>query len=450
MMPKTISKSKPTTICIRSYQVGFGDCFLLTFNYAGNARSRNVLIDFGTTGTPRGSTKPEVVQKKVAEHIRLVCNGKLDAVVATHRHKDHISGFDPSGGTDSSGAIIASLKPSLVVQPWTEDPDAATDAKVPTARQGKANRNTAYVSSLASMQSIAKTALTLSKNVKGAASKQLGFLGENNLANKAAVNNLMQMGKNKYVYFGSRSGLESHLPGVHVKVLGPPTLEQSDGIRKQKSRDSNEFWQLQAATLTCFSNNEGKLFPKAERYSGIPASLRWFTQRMDALAQDSVLELVRDLDNAMNNTSVILLFEVGNKKLLFPGDAQIENWSYALFDSAEHDEIQTKLRNVDFYKVGHHGSLNATPKTLWKLFDKKSSRKAPGRLTTNVSTMSGKHGNSVSGTEVPRKPLIKELEKESDYFSTQDLGFNKKVWSWKPSDGVDAAQFCHIETIPIG
>jgi hypothetical protein len=39
----------------------------------------------------------------------------------------------------------------------------------------------------------------------------------------------------------------------------------------------------------------------------------------------------------MNNTSVILFFEVGSKKLLFPGDAQIENWSYALEDARDHN-----------------------------------------------------------------------------------------------------------------
>lgn len=31
----------------------------------------------------------------------------------------------------------------------------------------------------------------------------------------------------------------------------------------------------------------------------------------------------------MNNTSVILLLTVGERRLLFPGDAQIESWSLA-------------------------------------------------------------------------------------------------------------------------
>ena len=57
---------------------------------------------------------------------------------------------------------------------------------------------------------------------------------------------------------------------------------------------------------------------------------RWFTKRLNTIRGDELLEIVRALDQAMNNTSLILLFEVGAKKLLFSGDAQIENWLYAL------------------------------------------------------------------------------------------------------------------------
>src|SRR5215813_12013562 len=37
------------TVRVRMYQVGFGDCFLLSFEYAGQAEpARHILIDFGT------------------------------------------------------------------------------------------------------------------------------------------------------------------------------------------------------------------------------------------------------------------------------------------------------------------------------------------------------------------------------------------------------------------
>ena len=63
-----------------------------------------------------------------------------------------------------------------------------------------------------------------------------------------------------------------------------------------------------------------------------------------------------------------MLFEAGGEKLLFPGDAQIENWQYAL----SKPEVRALLKETTVYKVGHHGSRNATPKTLWKDFSKKS------------------------------------------------------------------------------
>jgi hypothetical protein len=96
------------------------------------------------------------------------------------------------------------------------------------------------------------------------------------------------------------------------------------------------------------------------------------------------------LDQQMNNTSVILLFQIGKKKLLFPGDAQLENWQYALGQK----KYQSLLASVNLYKAGHHGSLNATPKSLWKLFKNKSDNKRrPNRLLSLMSTMEGKHGS---------------------------------------------------------
>ena len=70
---------------------------------------------------------------------------------------------------------------------------------------------------------------------------------------------------------------------------------------------------------------------------------------------------MRSIDDALNNTSLILLFDIGGKKLLFPGDAQIENWRYALFDAPTGGDIRASLADVAIYKVGHHGSLNGTP-----------------------------------------------------------------------------------------
>jgi ribonuclease BN (tRNA processing enzyme) len=417
---------RPFTLRIRTYQVGFGDCFLLSFRYPRPEEDRHVLIDFGTTSLPKNAPRNQMV--RIAQNIRDECGGQLHAVVATHRHKDHISGFARTRSSQSSGAIIASLKPEIVIQPWTEDPDARPDARKPTHRL---DGNQAFVRSLSSMQAFSASMLIEIQRLRGAVGvrlfERLAFLGDDNLSNRSAIDNLMTMApkeQHRYVYFGSRSGLEEILPGVETMVLGPPTLEQSEQIRKERAKDSAEFWHFQAQAGRRFSGAARPIFPGAPAYAAghPPAFARWFTPRMDSARGDQLLELVRILDEAMNNTSVILLFEAGDKRFLFPGDAQIENWSYALKAAEKDRHLRAKLQSVNYYKVGHHGSLNATPKSLWELFKHKSAEENdPDRLHTVVSTMSGKHGSSDRGTEVPRKSLMEALEAESQFFSTQSL-----------------------------
>ncbi|MFL6194907.1 MAG: hypothetical protein ACJ75H_12100, partial [Thermoanaerobaculia bacterium] len=98
-------------------------------------------------------------------------------------------------------------------------------------------------------------------------------------------------------------------------------------------------------------------------------------------------------------------------------DAQIENWQFAL----SQPRLRKLLKDVTFYKVGHHGSLNATPKTLWNSFERRSKKESPSRLRTMVSTMKGKHGDPRRSTEVPRQALVEALEAESHFVTTQSI-----------------------------
>src|SRR5262249_6183019 len=82
---------------------------------------------------------------------------------------------------------------------------------------------------------------------------------------------------------------------------------------------------------------------------------------------DSAPELALALDSATNNTSLVLAIELaGGDGLLFVADAQVGNWE------SWHD-VSWKvggrtvtgpdlLARAIFYKVGHHGSHNATLK----------------------------------------------------------------------------------------
>ncbi|MET0180339.1 MAG: hypothetical protein ABW194_07650 [Novosphingobium sp.] len=410
----------PVAATLFAYQVGFGDCFLLRFTYPDGAR-RHVLIDFGTTGLPLEAAKDQM--RRVAEDIADKCGGSLDVVVATHRHADHISGFATGDGT-ASGDIIARLKPRVVVQPWTEAVDAPEQWLGP---EPEADRRAfaARRQSLAAMQDTARQAAEAAGQKRigkfTAVAERMRFIGEDNIANVSAVSNLATMGaRNVFIFHGCDPGLGEELPGIEVVVLGPPTLRQTDTIRKQRSRSQDEFWHL--APLR-FAESAGiddtdKLFPDAETHpaSKLIAEQRWVAERIDQANAEMMLGIVTALDKQMNNTSAILLFKAGSKSLLFPGDAQLENWAFAL-----QSPLAPLLDDVDLYKVGHHGSLNATPKSMWERFARKGDADSRGPLTSVMSTRDNKHGHAEDGTEVPRSKLVRELKQRSTLVDTREL-----------------------------
>lgn len=451
--------ASPTAVHLFTYRVGFGDCFLLRFEYG--AKARHVLVDFGSTAPASKAIGNQMLE--VAKDVAERCEGRLDAIVATHRHRDHVSGF--AGRT---WKVIEQLRPKLVVLPWTEHPDAATDATVaPSGTRGRIGAHSAaHARSLTAMHEVAAAALKELRRRGGkppapaendadpfaqgdddapeapwaredlgpppigapfgkTLARELAFVGDDNLQNAEAMTNLLSLPAQDFVCFGSKTRLEKLLPGVTVRVLGPPTLAQSDAIRGQRTRDPDEFWHVMALAGSRAARAGGAApFPGAKTVDpdSLPFETRWFLKRIDAVRAGELLQIVRALDDAMNNTSVILLFEARGKKLLFPGDAQIENWSYALSDPA----TRKLLADVDVYKVGHHGSLNATPRTLWSSFTKRGVAGAT-RLKTFVSTRAGKHGTPSRGTEVPRKKLVDALDAESDLFSTQQLRTKKDL-----------------------
>lgn len=418
----------PQRIRVRMYQVGFGDCFLLTFQYKAPQKPRHVLIDFGTTGVPKGS--PTQVLLGIAKDIQRTVGTDPFAIVATHRHADHIAGFDPGKDRKGPGAIIAALKPRCIVQPWTEQPDLARDATAPASFKGMAARRDTLESLHALAAHVVAVDVKRLTRSQGESPlvRELGFIGQNNISNPRAVKNLMTMRQNDYVYAGKATDLQTFLPGVKVEVLGPPTVKQHEGVRKQRQTDDDQFWKFAArANVLATAPESAQPFRHFSQVSGgaAPPWARWVVKGLRQAHGEQQLGLVRALDSAMNNTSVILLFECKGLKLLFPGDAQIENWEYALNQHA----ILKRLRGVRVYKVGHHGSTNATPKTLWNnWFPQSTKPKAvKQRMVTFMSTKEGKHGSESSGTEVPRTKLVTALKKWTRLQSTQQIGANGSI-----------------------
>ncbi len=413
-----MSAHVPARVRVRMYQVGFGDCFLVTVEYAdpGSIRraERHVLIDYGSTRSPRNTKKSRIsdVAKLIAEHT----HGQLDIVVVTHRHKDHLSGF----GDDTAKQILTELKPKLVLRPWTEDPLIDDDATGPRKGPGIASRR--FAVQLDAAQAAAGRIADAAGGLSGLRG-DLGMLALEQVKNQDAIKTLdgwAEGARGRYLHAGASLRLGNIVPGLKVTVLGPPTLEQDPRVARQVE-EHPEYWMVALRdSLDAAAPAEP---PKTTPDEVPPGPVRWLVEHLTVQKAHSMTRLVRRLDDALNNTSLILLLEVGGVSMLLPGDAQIENWNWTLDKLAEDEALKNRLTAIDLYKVGHHGSRNATPRSLHALWKERAADAPP--LTALMSTRTGVHGKTAA-TAVPRETLVNALRKVAELHSTADLPAGQK------------------------
>ena len=186
---------KPSKLTLRVYNVGFGDCFLLTFHYP--ARDRHVLIDFGSTGCAGESG----LLLRIAKDISKLCYGKLDAVVATHRHQDHVSRFESDVWED--------VEVREVWMPWTEHPTDPHARRIRETQSKVAAHLSAAIQRLslgADLQQLVGNSLT---NAKAMQTLHEGFAGNP---------------KRRFLPDPDRAECSFEpdcLPGVMAHVMGP-------------------------------------------------------------------------------------------------------------------------------------------------------------------------------------------------------------------------------------
>ena len=196
--------------------------------------------------------------------------------------------------------------------------------------------------------------------------------------------------------------------GVRIFVLGPPEDERMLMRARPSSRPGQVYRDeghalalddaLSAAFLAAageFDSDDWRRAEAAKPFAGNfrlarnvveanPERYAFFHQHYGFDAEDpdhwrrigtdwqaSAESLALKLDSATNNTSLVLAIELesSGRVLLFAADAQVGNWeswhdhTWTAAEGLGRDERVTAedlLRRTVLYKVGHHGSHNAT------------------------------------------------------------------------------------------
>jgi beta-lactamase superfamily II metal-dependent hydrolase len=332
----TLQKGK---VRVRMYRIGFGDCFLLSVPN-GSSHS-HILVDCGVHA--RGDIK---TMKDAIADIAKETDRKLAIVIATHAHQDHISGFG------AFGAEFEKFDIGEIWMPWLMDDRNKQASKLAKKQFALAQALQSHFAATGVSQEIENVLV----NATGVSTLGASATGPNATALKL-LRNGFGSGTVRYFKAGDEIAKAGGVKGLTATVLAPSTdetfLASMDPPPAQRYRiaggDSafanaiqpfSDYWSDQ----TQFPSGFAPLIPAdAKKLADAVAA------PLDAFAFA--------LDKVLNNTSLVVLFRIGEEALLFPGDAQWGNWKSWL-DTEGKDVLQ----NVTFYKVAHHGSWNATPK----------------------------------------------------------------------------------------
>ncbi len=417
MADRQESQFKLDSLTVRMYRPGLGDCFLLTFRGKQGAVKvkRYMLIDCGVLS---GTSSESERLGKIIDDIQKETQGQLHTLVVTHEHADHLSGF---GYHKQVFQDSAKFQIGEVWLGWTEDKEDpkvqeiySAVRKVPTLVLEKALEELKRSGSH-SYEAIKSVAQFLKDNGMDDAKEIALAQGSEPLYLRPSPD---ADGPTRVIDWEDFGGVRFH-------VLGPPEdpdlLKRSDPPKTKTSLDRGEslnqstafamaVMHLAAAqghlqdTESLSISDVEELFELSlpfDSYLGITldtlnkpieeppgasvaggtsslaAEWEFFRKyygrgksqdketgpewrRIDSDWLESAGSLALYLDGDINNTSLVLAIELGEggKVLLFPGDAQYGNW----LSWAKTKRGMDLLARTVFYKVGHHGSHNATLK----------------------------------------------------------------------------------------
>lgn len=374
---------------VRMYNVGFGDCFLVQIRTEDGTHS--VLFDCGTHQAGLG---PRPISEVVADVIRDVTDvdghARIDVVVGTHRHADHVAGF--------TSKLWRDVEVGEVWMPWTENYDDPVARSI-LERQSKTAANLyATLAARATLNEQERIALVLAenslRNAPAMATLHHGFKGRPQRRYLPAAE-------------GSRVLTTPLLPGVNVHVLGPS--RNPDVIKDMDPPSGAGYLRVQSPDDGVSDPFKSIWDVVAEEYAEAFPHLRLDardTAYLSNVGNVDLFAIAVALEKSINGTSLVLAFEIDDAVMLFPGDAQWGTWNEILRD----ESARELLTRTTFWKIGHHGSHNATPPEFVEGLERGIERWSMVS-TTAVRTW----------PEIPKADLIKAVNEQGGHLARSDL-----------------------------
>lgn len=364
-------------ITVRMYRVGFGDCFLITLATA--AGPQHILVDCGVHNRGNIVVNGTSLLEKAFQNICEVTGRKLAVVVATHAHQDHISGFG------KFAAQFAQFSIGEVWMPWTEDRNDQQAQRWRTKKAALLGQLQDHFAALGAAATPAAVAAVANMSVDQRALDGL----HSGFGTGATI---------RFLKAGDALQSIASLPGLSVQVLGPPQDQQL--LSRMNPPAGQSYLRLNGDEVVRMNS----IRPFIQRWRVTPEEMPadWPViqpsdiEELHLRASGSLDGLAFALDQVVNNTSIVGLFTYRSHHLLFAGDAQWGNWD-AWLSQPNSCEI---LRRICFYKVAHHGSANATPKSALEAM-------TTGQVAAMISTQNS------PWPSIPRVPLVDALDRQT-------------------------------------
>ncbi|MFN0277230.1 MAG: MBL fold metallo-hydrolase [Pyrinomonadaceae bacterium] len=440
--------AKNISVRVRMYRQGLGDCFLLTFMKKGT-KNFNMMIDCGIfLGTKFGST----IMKAVADDIKIETNSRLNVVALTHEHYDHISGFKLAKDIFQDPDFVF----DEVWVAWTEN---QSDPKFKEVRERFEKKKRGLRAALNQMNSSTPLRGTINSLVneffgegEEDADSPVGLSGseepELSMTNADTWKYVLEKSVAQPPRYCSpaQSFILAGFDGVRIYVLGPP--EDFELLNDEESPEEESYRKnlrmaiadsfLAAATDVDDPDFDTNTYlPFDDKYpvgydmvkEDVSPNFFRDTYGFDELDDNSwrriddewlgmAGELALNIDGITNNTCLAIAIELveSRKVLIFPGDAQFGNWiswqklKWERIDDAGNTveiNVNDLLKRTVFYKVGHHGSHNATLKKSG--LEKMESPELVAMIPTNQEFAKTKNKDK-GGWRMPEKELMDTLE----------------------------------------